>query len=106
MQSRLTVQRKLTFAGCEALYMAKRGRPDLLTAVSFLTTRINCPNQGDNKKLKRLSSYLNATKDLILILKANLPFQLYCYVDASYAVHVDGEGRTCNVVTLDRAHVP
>jgi len=26
--------------------MAKRGRPDLLTAVSFLTTRVNCPNQA------------------------------------------------------------
>ena len=56
----------------KALYMAKRGRPDLLTAVSFLTTQVNCPNQGDYKKLKRLSSYLNATKDLNLISKANL----------------------------------
>jgi hypothetical protein len=84
----------------KALYMAKRGRPDLLTAVSFLTTRVNHPNMGDYKKLKRLSSYLNATKDLKLLLKADLPFKLRCYVDASYAVHVDGKGRTGNVVTL------
>jgi hypothetical protein len=35
-----------------------------------------------------------------LILKANIPFKLHCYVDASYAVHVDGKGRTGNVVTL------
>jgi hypothetical protein len=54
--------------------------------------------------LKRLSSYLNATKDFKLILKANLPFQIHCYVDASYAEHVVGKGRTKgytgNVVTL------
>jgi hypothetical protein len=50
----------------KALYMAKRGRPDILTAVSFLTTRVNCPNTGDYKKLKRLSSYLNSTKELKL----------------------------------------
>ena len=79
----------------KALYMAKHGRPDLLTTVSFLTTRVNRPNEGDYKKLKRL-----ATKDLHLILKANLPFQLHCYVDALYALHVDGKGRTGNVVTL------
>jgi len=35
-----------------------------------------------------------------LILKTDTPFKLYCYVDASYAVHVDGKGRTGNVVTL------
>ena len=86
----------------KALYMAKRGRPDILTTVSFLTTRVKCPNQGDYKKLKRLGSYLNNTKDLKLILKANDPYTLYCFVDASYATHVDGKGRTGNVVTLGR----
>ena len=80
--------------------MATHGRPDLLTAVSFLITQVKWPNEGDYKKIKKNSSYLNATKGLNLILKANLPFQLHCYVDASYAVHVDGKGRTGNVVTL------
>ena len=37
-----------------------------------------------------------------MILKADTPLKLYCYVDASYAVHVDGKGRTGNVVTLGR----
>jgi hypothetical protein len=86
----------------KALYMAKRGRPDILTAVSFLTTRVKCPNIGDYKKLKRLGSYLNCTKDLKLVLKANQPYTLHCFVDASYATHVDGKGRTGNVVTLGR----
>ena len=29
-----------------------------------------------------------------------MQLKLHCYVDASYAVHVDGKGRTGNVVTL------
>jgi len=29
-----------------------------------------------------------------------MPFKLHCYVDALYAVHVDGKGCTGNVVTL------
>ena len=90
----------------KALYMAKRGRPDILTAVSFLTTRVKSPNMGDYKKLKRLGSYLNGTKDLKLYLKANKPLlpqpTLYCYVDASYALHNDGKGRTGNVLTLGK----
>ena len=38
----------------KALYMAKRDRPDILTAVSFLTMRVKSPNMGYYKKLKRL----------------------------------------------------
>ena len=32
--------------------------------------------------------------------KCKIVFKLFWYVDASYAVHVDGKGRTGNVVTL------
>ena len=32
----------------KALYMT-RGKPDILTAVSFFTTRVKSPNMGDNK---------------------------------------------------------
>jgi hypothetical protein len=50
----------------------------------------------------RVGSYLNATKNLKLTLKALSPFRLHCYIDASYAVHQDGKGRTGNLVTLGR----
>jgi hypothetical protein len=89
----------------KALYMAKRGRPDILTAISFLTTRVKAPNQGDYKKLKRVGSYLNGTKDLVLCLKANNPFTLHCYVDASYAVHQDCKGRTGSAVTMGKGSI-
>ena len=83
----------------KALYVAKRGRLDMLTAA----TRVNCPNMGDYKKLiklMRIGSYINNIKDLNLTLRANFPLKLHCYVDALYAVHVDGKSRTGNVVTL------
>ena len=52
--------------------------------------------------MKRFGSYLNGINDLKLLLKANKPYTLYCYVDASYALHDDGKGRTGNVVTLGK----
>jgi hypothetical protein len=85
--------------------MAKRARPDILLAVSFLTTRVQKPDVDDLKKLKRIGSYLNTTKELKLTLRANNPLKLHCYIDASYAVHIDGKGRTGNVVTLGRGSV-
>ena len=36
----------------KALSIAKRGMRDLLNAMSFLTTRVYGPNEGDYKKLK------------------------------------------------------
>ena len=40
------------------LYLKKRGRPDLETAISFLTTRVSNPNVNDWRKLKRVLIYL------------------------------------------------
>jgi len=89
----------------KALYMAKRARPDILLPVSFLTTRVHKPDINDLKKLRRIGSYLNTTKELKLTLRVNNPLKLHCYIDASYAVHIDGKGRTGNVVTLGRGSV-
>ena len=40
------------------LYLSKRTRPDLLTAVSFLCTRVQLPDADDWKKLGRCITYL------------------------------------------------
>ena len=40
------------------LYLAPRARPDLLTAVSFLCTRVKSPTQEDLVKLSRSLRYL------------------------------------------------
>ena len=69
------------------LYLSKRARPDISTAVAFLTTRVLSPDVEDWKKLSRCISYLKSTKELHLKLEAdNLAIPKW-WVDASYAVH-------------------
>ena len=46
------------------LYLAPRGRPDLMTAVSFLCTRVQQPSVEDWEKLSRVLRYLKSTKEL------------------------------------------
>ena len=73
----------------KALYLAKRGRPDILTAVAFLSTRVQTSTEQDLKKLIKLVKYLYGTKDLVLTVGVEKPLVRQCYVDASYAVHRD-----------------
>jgi len=40
----------------KALYLAKRARPDILTAVAFLSTRVQYATEQDLKKLITLST--------------------------------------------------
>ena len=53
------------------LFLGKRARPDLQTAISFLSTRVREPDTEDYKKLIRLTKYLNCTKDIPLTLGAD-----------------------------------
>jgi len=84
------------------LYLAKRTRPDLLTAVSFLTTRVAAPTKDDEAKLLRVLGYLNGTKDLVLTLKAgpNPDLCVHCYIDSSYATHPDCKSHSGVVISL------
>jgi hypothetical protein len=89
--------KKEAFHTCVAklLYLTQRVRPDVLTAVAFLTTRVNCPDVDDANKLHRLLKYLNATKHLGMRLKPVGEWQ--SYVDASYAPHRDAKSHSGGV---------
>ncbi len=81
------------------LYLAKRVRPDTLTAISFLATRVREPTEQDLAKLQRVCKYLRSTKDKGIVLKAD--GNITAYVDASHAVHSkDGKSHTGVHVTL------
>jgi hypothetical protein len=84
------------------LYIAKRARPDLLTAVSFLTTRVQHPTEADRKKLERVLGYLRRTKDRALVLEPSKDMQLVAYVDASYDVHEGSRSHTGVLLTLGK----
>lgn len=83
------------------LYLAKRARPDCLTAVSFLCTRVSRCTQDDLVKLDRLHKYLRATKE------RGLKFHIgergvgvSIYIDAAYGVHQDGRSHTGSCVVV------
>jgi hypothetical protein len=82
------------------LYLALRARPDILTAVSFLTTRVSCPTEEDLGKLDRLLMYLNGCPNLGITLKASEGIRVLAYVDASFAIHHDMKSHTGGLITL------
>ena len=82
------------------LYMAKRARPDILTAVAFLTTRVQLATEQDWNKHERIIQYLNGTKDLALYLNANDGIIVNSFIDASFACHPDGKSHTGEMITL------
>jgi hypothetical protein len=82
------------------LYPAKRARPDLLTAVSFLTTRVLFSTVEDWNKLARLLGYINNTKNTVMRLSCHDDVQIGCYVDASFSNHPDCKSTSGCVITL------
>ena len=82
------------------LYMAKRTRPDMLTVIGFLATRVQAPTQQDWMKLDRALRYLRATRDMWLNLTASDDYNVEAYIDASFGVHPDGKGHTGVCITI------
>ena len=68
----------------KGLYFSKHGRPDAMTAMSFLTKRVKKPDRDDWEKLKHLVKYLESTMSLPLILSAD-----------------GSDSRACSLVTCD-----
>lgn len=87
------------------LYLAKREKPTILLAVSYLTTRVMAPNDQDMQKLYRVLKFLNLTKNQPLVLSAETDLRLRVYVDAAFALHDDGKSHTGMVVRLGGATV-
>ena len=87
------------------LFLCKRARPDIQTAVAFLTTRVKASDDDDWKKLLRLMGYLTRTKELVLTLEADKIDFLKWFVDCSFAVHQDMRGHTGGGLTLGKGAV-
>jgi histone deacetylase 1/2 len=93
------------FQVAKLLYLSKRTRPDILLAVSFLTTRVQKPDIDDYHKHSRVLKYINGSKDLGVILRAESPLKLHAYIDASYGVHQDGKGYSALALTLGQGSI-
>jgi hypothetical protein len=82
------------------LYLAKRVRPEMLTAVSFLTTRVQACDQDDLSKLRRALGYLLGTRYRGIVLRVGESMDVRAFIDASYGVHTaSGKSHTgCAIV--------
>jgi hypothetical protein len=87
------------------LYLAKRVRPDILTAVSFLVKRVSKPTEEDFGKLERLARYVRGTKHLGIVLEANKNLGVYGYIDASYGVHEDMKSHSGCIIGIGKGPV-
>jgi hypothetical protein len=85
------------------LYLGKRVKPEILTSVAYLTTRINVVDRDDMAKLARVQGYLQTVKDSGLRIHIDDgPMIVRIYADASFNVHRDGKSHTgCNVIVGD-----
>lgn len=89
----------------QLLFLSKRGRPDILTAITFLTTRVKSPDFDDMKKLKRATRYLQDTKNLALTLESENTGTIHWWVDAVFGVHHDMRSHTSGILSLEKGAI-
>jgi hypothetical protein len=82
------------------LFLCKRGRPDLQTAIAFLCTRVQAPTTDDQHKLSRVIKYLRKNRELVLTLRADNINIVKWWVDAAFAVHKDMRSHTGGVMSM------
>ena len=87
------------------LYLAKRVRPEILPAVSFLTLRVLEPTKEDMNKLNRVLKYLNKFPHLGIGLSSVDGMKIFGYVDVSFATDKEFKSRTGVFVTLGNGPV-
>lgn len=88
------------------LYLAKRVRPDILTTVSYLSTRVTKASEDDWKRLDRLLKYLNYDPTSGITLKpGDGDITIRAYADASYGIHEDGKSHSGLCIALGEGPV-
>jgi hypothetical protein len=86
----------------KTLYATKRARPDICTAIAFLTTRVRKTDKDDWTKLVHLMRYIRGTRTMPLILSANGSGIFKWWVDASFTVHPNISGHSGGGLSLGR----
>ena len=89
----------------QGLYLSQRGWPDIRTAISFLCSHLNCPDEDDFKKLTRLIRYLHHTLYMCLVLGKDDTESVRWWIDASYAVHPNMRGHSGATMSMGNGSI-
>ena len=89
----------------QLMYLSQHGRPDIRTAVAFLSSRVSNPDQDDYMKLGKVIKYLESTLHLTLRLQADETNLLQWWVDVAYATHPDMKGHTGATFTMGHGSI-
>ena len=87
------------------LFLSKRARPDIQTAVAFLCTRVQKPDLDDWKKSARVMKYLRGTAELELTLEAENMNVIKWWADGAFAVHNDFKSHTGGIMMIGKGAV-
>ena len=81
------------------MYVARLTRPDILVAVTVLSTRCSKPTAQDMTHALRVLRYLRGTIDYGILIQCT-DLSAHGSSDASYNIHSDGKGHTGYVVGI------
>jgi hypothetical protein len=84
------------------LFMCQRSRPDIQTAVAFLSSRVQAPDRDDYKKLRRVMQYIRGSLEQVRTMEADGTGLAKWWIDASFAVHPGMRGHMGGVLSLGK----
>ena len=82
------------------LWVMKRSRPDIETAISFLCMRSKSPDKDDWCKLLRVMSWLHQMVEDVRVIGADDLHKMLTFVDSAHAVHPNMRGHTGGMTTF------
>lgn len=87
------------------IFLAKRVRPDILTAVTHLSSRVTKATERDWDHLMHLGGYLKGTRHYCINFSRYSDVVLTAYVDASFGVHEDYKSRSGAIFCLAGGYI-
>ena len=83
-------------------FLCKRARPDIQTAVAFLSTCVQHPDRDDYNKLGRAMKCLRKTITLPLTLESDDLQLIHWWIDGAFATHCDMRSHTGGAMSLGK----
>jgi len=84
------------------LFLCKRSRPDISTAITFLRTRVKGQDEDNYKELTHVIRYLRSTQHFALKLITSSNLEIKWWVDASFATHTDMQSHREGVMIVGK----